>query len=115
MEGAEGVVIGGGCLGKPWLFRDLKCVFDGKPPPGRPPVEEVVAVVREHFRLLKEHFSEAERLALLRMRKFGAWYAHGFPGAVEFRRKFQRLESEFAEEAIAPAVASLIAELRLAR
>jgi nifR3 family TIM-barrel protein len=93
-SGADGVVIGRGCLGNPWLFRDLKCVFDGQPAPPRPAVEEVVAVVREHFHLLREHFGESGSEALLRMRKFGAWYAHGFPGAAGLRRQFSHIECE---------------------
>jgi nifR3 family TIM-barrel protein len=92
--GVDGVVIGRGCLGNPWLFRELRSLFDGEEIPPRPPVEEVVAVVREHFLLLREHFGESDRAALLRMRKFGAWYAHGFAGAVDFRRRFQTIASE---------------------
>ena len=92
--GVDGVAIGRGCLGNPWLFRDLACAFEGREIPGPPPQEEVVAVVREHFHLLREHFREHDRQAILRMRKFGAWYASGFPGAAEFRRRFQRVDSE---------------------
>ena len=69
-------------------------LFEGREIPGPPPQEEVVAVVREHFHLLREHFREHDRQAILRMRKFGAWYASGFPGAAEFRRRFQRVDSE---------------------
>lgn len=96
----DGVVIGRGCLGNPWLFRDLRCAFEGRGIPPRPRAEEVVAVVREHFQLLRGHFSESDREAILRMRKFGAWYASGFRGAAEFRRRFQRIESESDFEAI---------------
>lgn len=92
--GVDGVVIGRGCLGNPWLFRDLRCAFEGREVPPRPPREEVVGVVREHFRRLRDHFCESDRDAILRMRKFGAWYATGFPGAAEFRRRFQRIEHE---------------------
>jgi nifR3 family TIM-barrel protein len=91
--GVPGIVIGRGCLGNPWLFRDLLAVFEGKPVPPRPPVEEIVAVVREHFQLLLTHFEESARAAILRMRKFGAWYATGFHGATEFRRRFSYVES----------------------
>jgi len=91
--GVPGIVIGRGCLGNPWLFRDLKAIFDGKPLPGKPPVDEVVSVVREHFQLLQEHFGDSERAALLRMRKFGAWYATDFYGAAGFRRRFNTVES----------------------
>ncbi len=92
--GVDGVVIGRGCLGNPWLFRDLRSAFDGQAIPPKPSQEEVVAVVREHFQLLRDHFGEMDREAILRMRKFGSWYASGFPGAAEFRRRFQKIETE---------------------
>ena len=94
--GLPGVVVGRGCLGNPWLFAGLKAVFEGEEAPPRPPLEDVISMVREHFFLLRDHFESTERQALLRMRKFGAWYATGFPGAAEFRRQFNLLSS--AEE-----------------
>ena len=50
-------------------------------------------MVRRHFQLLLEHFGESERAAILRMRKFGSWYATGFYGAAEFRRRFNTVNS----------------------
>jgi nifR3 family TIM-barrel protein len=99
-SGVAGIVIGRGCLGNPWLFRELKALFEGKPPPAPPCAEEVVAVVREHFQLLRAHFGESDRAAILRMRKFGAWYAAGFPGAVDLRRRFSHVETEAELEEI---------------
>jgi nifR3 family TIM-barrel protein len=89
--GVDGVVIGRGCLGNPWLFRDLVAIFEGREIPARPAQSEVVGVVREHFELLREHYCESDWDAILRMRKFGSWYASGFPGAAEFRRRFQTI------------------------
>ena len=91
--GVPGIVIGRGCLGNPWLFRELRALFDGETPPPRPAVEEIVEMVREHFHLLLVHYGESERSAILRMRKFGAWYATGFHGAAEFRRRFNTVRS----------------------
>jgi nifR3 family TIM-barrel protein len=98
--GVDGVVIGRGCLGNPWLFRDLKRAFEGEEPLGRPPAEEVVAVVREHFQLLRDHFEENAWDAILRMRKFGAWYASGFPGSAQLRARFGAIASEEDLEAL---------------
>jgi nifR3 family TIM-barrel protein len=91
--GCDGVVIGRGCLGNPWLFQDLKRLFDGAGVPERPAVEEVLAVIREHFALLVAHYAQSPRSAGLMMRKFGAWYARGFKEGATFRRDFQRIES----------------------
>ncbi len=98
--GVPGVVIGRGCLGNPWLFAGIRALIEGRSPPPLPTPEEVVAVVREHFRLLRGHFEESEHHALLRMRKFGAWYATDFRGAAAFRRQFSLLSSEAELERI---------------
>ncbi|HWX23924.1 MAG TPA: tRNA dihydrouridine synthase DusB, partial [Vicinamibacteria bacterium] len=50
--GCDGVIVGRGCLGRPWLFRDLADVFDGREPQDPPNLGGVVDVMREHARLL---------------------------------------------------------------
>ena len=50
--GCDGVVVGRGCLGRPWLFADLEAAFAGQAPPPPPPLGEVVDVMAEHARLL---------------------------------------------------------------
>ncbi|HVR73255.1 MAG TPA: tRNA dihydrouridine synthase DusB [Planctomycetota bacterium] len=91
--GADGVVIGRGALGNPWLFRNLKRMFEGTGLPERPAIEELVDVVREHFRLLLVHNAAFPRLAVLLMRKLGTWYVRGLSGAVALRVAFQKIES----------------------
>ncbi len=54
--GCDGVVVGRGCLGRPWLFGDLVAVFEGKDVPPPPPLGEVMVTMREHAALLVEHF-----------------------------------------------------------
>lgn len=92
--GCDGVVIGRGCLGNPWLFRNLKRMFDGSGAPERPPIEEIVKVIREHFRLLVTHYSQSPRSAALMMRKFGTWYVRGLHEASSLRTDFQKVENE---------------------
>jgi len=86
-------VIGRGALGNPWLFRDLKCLFEGRPVPERPSLQELVEVVRMHFSYLERHYAEWPRAASLLMRKFGAWYVRGLRGAAALRRELQRMTS----------------------
>jgi nifR3 family TIM-barrel protein len=74
--GCDGVVIGRGCLGRPWLFRDLAAVFSGEPVPPPPTSAEVCAMVRRHGQLLAELMGEARGLTDLR--KHMAWYFKGF-------------------------------------
>ena len=52
--GCDGVVVGRGCLGRPWLFRDLAAVFAGSPVPAAPTLGEVGDVMVEHFDLLAD-------------------------------------------------------------
>lgn len=89
--GCDGVVIGRGCLGNPWLFRDLLCLFEGRRPPEQPGLEDRLRVIREHFELLVEYYDRNEGMAALAMRKFGAWYMRGLRGAASLRREFQSI------------------------
>ena len=83
--GCDGVVIGRGCLGRPWLFADLAAVFAGRPERGLPPLGRVAAVMRRHAELLVEWFG-VEREGCTDFRKHVAWYLKGFPVGGELRR-----------------------------
>lgn len=89
--GCDGVVIGRGCLGRPWLFRDLVDAFAGRPVADPPPVGTVVDTLAEHLGLLIEHLG-AER-ALRDIRKHVAWYFAGYPVGADVRRVLTTTES----------------------
>jgi nifR3 family TIM-barrel protein len=74
--GCAGVVVGRGCLGRPWLFRDLAAAFAGRPAPPLPRLAEVALMVRRHGELLAELMGEHRGLRDLR--KHMAWYLKGF-------------------------------------
>jgi nifR3 family TIM-barrel protein len=82
--GVDGVVIGRGCLGRPWLFRDLAAAFAGDEVATLPNLGEVAAVLRRHAELLCQHMGE-ER-GCKEIRKHIAWYLKGFPAGGELRR-----------------------------
>ena len=82
--GCDGVVIGRGCLGRPWLFAELSAAFTGNPSPTPPTLGEVADIVRRHGALLAAHFGEDR--GMRDMRKHIAWYLHGFPAGSELRR-----------------------------
>nr|WP_231382677.1 tRNA dihydrouridine synthase DusB [Mycobacterium simiae] len=82
--GCDGVVIGRGCLGRPWLFAELSAAFTGSPVPAPPTLGEVADIVRRHGELLIAHFGEDK--AMRDIRKHVAWYLHGFPAGSELRR-----------------------------
>ncbi len=82
--GAAGVVVGRGCLGRPWLFRDLAHAFAGEPETTLPTLGEVMAMMRRHAELLVEHMRE-ER-GCKEFRKHVSWYLKGFPAGGDVRR-----------------------------
>ncbi len=84
--GCDGVVIGRGCLGRPWLFRDLVEALNGRPVAASPLLGEACAVMADHARLLAAHFGE--NLAMRDFRKHTSWYLTGYPVGGEVRRQF---------------------------
>lgn len=83
--GAAGVEVGRGCLGRPWLFRDLADAFAGRETQVRPSLGEVATMVRRHGELLAEIMGE--RHGLTDLRKHMAWYFKGFPVGGELRHQ----------------------------
>lgn len=82
--GCDGVVIGRGCLGRPWLFAELSAAFNGRPIATPPTLGEVAHIVRRHGELLAAHFGEDK--GMRDIRKHVAWYMHGFPAGADLRR-----------------------------
>jgi nifR3 family TIM-barrel protein len=88
--GAAGVVVGRGCLGRPWLFRDLAAAFSSSSVEGSrdhthlPALGEVAVMMRRHAELLSQHMGE-ER-GCKEFRKHVAWYLKGFPAGGDLRR-----------------------------
>ncbi len=74
--GCAGVVVGRGCLGRPWLFRDLAAAFAHEPAPPLPCLGEVAAMIRRHAELLAGLLGEQP--GCREMRKHMAWYLKGF-------------------------------------
>jgi len=87
--GCDGVIIGRGCLGRPWLFRELAQAFDGEEPDDPPRLGEVLALLRAHGELLVDFFGE--RKGVYELRKWCAWYTKGFSGAATARRALQEI------------------------
>lgn len=82
--GCDGVVIGRGCLGRPWLFGDLAAAFQGSPNRKRPTLGQVGQMILRHAELLQGYFGER---GLVDLRKHMAWYFKGYPVG-ELRREF---------------------------
>jgi nifR3 family TIM-barrel protein len=89
--GCAGVVVGRGCLGRPWLFRDLALVFNGCEPPDPPDFGAIARVMLDHAERLAGWMGE--RLGVRNFRKHATWYTKGFPGSTRLRDRLIRIES----------------------
>ncbi|MEU7109331.1 tRNA dihydrouridine synthase DusB [Streptomyces sp. NPDC046215] len=87
--GCDGVVVGRGCLGRPWLFGDLVAAFEGGAgggEPAAPAFKEVARVMLRHAELLGQ-WLESEERGVIDFRKHVAWYTKGFSVGSELRKK----------------------------
>ncbi|SDM80375.1 tRNA dihydrouridine synthase DusB [Streptomyces wuyuanensis] len=84
--GCDGVVVGRGCLGRPWLFGDLVRAFEGSGEYARPSLREVADVMVRHARLLGEWIGDESR-GVIDFRKHVAWYLKGFAVGSEMRKR----------------------------
>jgi nifR3 family TIM-barrel protein len=82
--GCDGVVVGRGCLGRPWLFGDLAAAFRGETLKAQPSLGEVAAAYRRHAELLIEFFDDEGR-GCRDLRKHVAWYFKGYSVGGEIR------------------------------
>jgi nifR3 family TIM-barrel protein len=89
--GCDGVVVGRGCLGRPWLFRDLADVLEGRPIATPPDSGEVARIMIRHAELLVDHFGE--RVGIPLFRKHPSWYLKGFPAGPQMRDALSRVDS----------------------
>lgn len=89
--GCDGVVIGRGCLGRPWLFEALSAAFDGEPLPALPSFGDVAATMQRHAELLVDWYGNEG--ALRQFRKHALWYLMGFPIGGELRNRFARFNT----------------------
>ncbi|ORM30659.1 tRNA dihydrouridine synthase DusB [Williamsia sp. 1135] len=89
--GCDGVVIGRGCLGRPWFFAELSAELNGTPAPEAPNLGEVAQIIIRHGQLLADHHGEFK--GMREIRKHVAWYLRGFPVGSELRREMALVET----------------------
>ena len=90
--GCAGVVVGRGCLGRPWLFADLVSSINGENKRVNPNLFEVRKIMLRHGQLLVEYFENEDR-AMRDIRKHMAWYLKGFSVPREIRSSLGMVES----------------------
>ncbi|HEY8393012.1 MAG TPA: tRNA dihydrouridine synthase DusB [Capillibacterium sp.] len=87
--GCDGVMLGRGVLGNPWLVRETVAAFAGRPLPPPPTVQERFALIRRH--LADQIAFCGEERGIKEMRKHLAWYLKGFPGAARARQQLNAI------------------------
>lgn len=87
--GCDGIVVGRGCLGRPWLFAELAAALSGEEIPVPPNLGEIGQIMAEHARLLVDHFGPRHGINLFR--RHPSWYLKGFPVGREIRDRFSRV------------------------
>ena len=94
--GCDGVVIGRGCLGRPWLFGDLVAALVGAPAPAARDLGFVAAIMADHVRLLSAHFPTDDAgtdRGVRDFRKHVSWYLTGYPVGGEIRARLAKASS----------------------
>ena len=91
ISGCDGVMIGRGGLGNPWIFKQVAERIAGKAPAPEPKGEEKKQALLRHLELELKY--RAEHIVVFYMRRIAPWYLKGFPEAVEFRRNINSAQS----------------------
>ncbi|MBW2387893.1 MAG: tRNA dihydrouridine synthase DusB [Deltaproteobacteria bacterium] len=89
--GCDGVVVGRGCLGRPWLFRDLADVFAGRSPEAPPRFGGVIEIMLRHAKLLADW--QGEHWGVRAFRRQATWYTKGFPESARLRSQLVRINT----------------------
>ena len=100
--GCDGVIVGRGCLGRPWLFRDLADVFSGREPENPPNLGVVFDIMMDHARRLAAWVGEAH--AMRGFRKHASWYTKGFHSSSRLRSKLMQITSLAELKALAATI-----------
>ncbi|WP_062079012.1 tRNA dihydrouridine synthase DusB [Demequina globuliformis] len=91
--GVDGVVVGRGCQGRPWLFADLQAAFEGREERVRPDLRMVADTIYRHGELMISFFDDDELKAMREIRKHVAWYFKGYPVGGEIRKSLGLVET----------------------
>ena len=89
--GCDGVMIGRGCQGNPWIFRELLAYEETGSIPERPGTDQIRETMLRHARLQIEF--KGDYIGIREMRKHVAWYTKGMQGSAKLRDEINQVES----------------------
>jgi tRNA-dihydrouridine synthase B len=93
-SGADGVMIGRGCYGRPWFMAQVKAFLQTGRRMAEPCLRDQKAIVADHYHSMLQHFGTGPGVRLAR--KHLSWYSKGLPGGAEFRAKVNKLDDAAA-------------------
>ena len=96
--GCDGIMVGRGAMGNPWIFREILHFLETGKEMDRPSKDEVFAMIRRHAEELAGE--KGEMIAVREMRSHAAWYTHGFTGASAIRREINTISTLSGLEAL---------------
>jgi tRNA-dihydrouridine synthase len=89
--GCSAVIVGRGCLGRPWLFAELAAVLDGREPEPPPRLGRIAQIMVDHAERLCRFFGDEQ--GMRQMRKWCTWYTVGFRGSARVRGDLVRVRT----------------------
>ena len=89
--GCDGIMIGRGAQGNPWIFRQILHWMETGEEEPKPDLEEVKAMILRHARMLVEY--KGVYTGIREMRKHVAWYTAGYPNSAKLRARVNEIES----------------------
>ena len=92
---ADGIMLGRGSYGQPWVFKQARALFEGQPMPETPGVHERFAIALDHARLVQGYEADAIGAAL-EFRKHLGWYVKGLPNSADLRKLLHQVR-DFSE------------------
>ncbi len=92
---ADGIMLGRGSYGQPWVFKQARALFEGQPMPETPGVHERFAIALDHARLVQGYEVDAIGAAL-EFRKHLGWYVKGLPNSADLRKLLHQVR-DFSE------------------
>lgn len=87
----DGIMVGRGALGRPWVFSQINAYLEHEVILPEPPVSERMRVMVKHIKRICEY--KGERVGIREARKHAAWYIKGIKGAASYRQQVGMLES----------------------
>lgn len=90
--GADGIMVGRGSFGQPWIFRQARALLDGQPMPDTPGVEERFAIALDHARMVQSYEADPEGAAI-EFRKHLGWYVKGLPHSADLRKRLHQVNT----------------------